>query len=270
MSTTEFVTAADGTRLLRRTWESPAPRASILLVHGLGEHSGRYEAVGDALAAAGYRVRAIDQRGFGRSGGPRAHVERFETYLDDLIPEIAALRDLGAPVVLYGHSLGGLIALAYTLSERPRPDLLILSDPALAADIPAPKRLAARALSRVAPKLMLPNGLTGDQLSRDPSVGEAYFADPLVATKSTVRLGAEGFRMMDETAERVAAGIPVPTLVLHGGSDPIVPPAATESLGGLPGVERVVFPGFRHEPHNEEGGAALLAAVTGWLDRHFG
>jgi alpha-beta hydrolase superfamily lysophospholipase len=270
MSTTEFTRAADGTSLLRRSWESESPRAAILITHGLGEHSGRYEHLGTRLSESGYAVRAIDHRGFGRSGGHRAFVERFDVYLDDLEPEVADLRSGGLPVVLYGHSLGGLIALAYTLGDRTRPDLLVLSAPAVAADIPASKRLAARVLGRVLPRLMIPNGLTGDQLSRDPAVGEAYFADPLVITKSTTRLGAEGFRVMDETAERVAAGIPVPTLVVHGGADPIVPPAASEPLGHLPGVERVVFPDFRHESHHEDGGEALVAAVTGWLDRQLG
>jgi alpha-beta hydrolase superfamily lysophospholipase len=215
-------------------------------------------------------VRALDHRGFGRSGGRRAFVARFDDFLDDLSAEIADLRSSRLPVVLYGHSLGGLIALAATLSDRPRPDLLVLSAPAVAAEIPTATRLAARVLGRVLPRLMLPNGLTGDQLSRDPAVGEAYFADPLVITKSTTRLGSESFRAMDETARRVASGIPVPTLVVHGGSDPIVPPASSEPLGALPGVERVVFPEFRHESHNEDGGTDLLATVTGWLDRQLG
>jgi alpha-beta hydrolase superfamily lysophospholipase len=270
MSTTAFVTAADGTRLLRRTWEVQTPRASILLSHGLGEHSGRYEDLGRSLAESGFAIRAIDHRGFGRSGGPRAYVNRFDDYLDDLAGEVTDLRSDGLPVVLFGQSLGGLIALAYTLSDRPRPDLLILSAPLLAADVPASKRVAARSLTRLAPRLMLPNGLTGDQLSCDPAVAEAYLADPLVLTKSTVRLGAEVFRAIEETNTRVKAGIPVPTLVVHGGADPIVPPASSEPLAALPGVERVVFPDFRHESHNEEGGAAVVAEVTAWLDRHLG
>jgi alpha-beta hydrolase superfamily lysophospholipase len=170
--------------------------------------------------------------------------------------------------VLIGHSLGGLIALAATLSDRPRADLLVLSAPAIEATISGPRKLLARVLGRVVGRLAIPNDITGEQLSADPAVGEAYFADPLVFTKTTTRLGSEFLAAMAPTRERAAAGIPVPTLVVHGESDSLVPAASSEMLGRLDGVDRIVFEGFRHESHNEGGGAVMLGVVGEWIDRH--
>ncbi len=267
MSVTEFFDAPDGTTLLRRKWPATGTgRAAVLLVHGLGEHSGRYGHVGEHLAAHGLTVQALDLRGFGGSQGTRAYVEHFDDYLDDLAGEVRSLREPGVPVVLFGHSLGGLIALSYVGSDRPRPDLLVLSAPALEANLSGIKKLAARVLGRVAPKLALPNDITGAQLSRDPSVGEAYFADPLVVTATTTRLGAESLGAMAAARDRLVDGIGIPTLVLHGGADTLVPTASSEALGRLEGVERIVFDGFRHECHNEEGGTVMLRVLTEWLD----
>src|SRR5688500_3923517 len=133
------VAARDGTPLVVRHWavQSGEPWASMVLVHGLAEHSGRYEHVGGQLADAGIEGFALDLRGFGASGGPRASVERWSQLHDDLEERVVAARS-GAPerpLVLYGHSLGGLISLGYVLDGRSRPDLLVLSAPAIAARI---------------------------------------------------------------------------------------------------------------------------------------
>lgn len=268
MSITDYLRAADGTRLLLRSWPEPAERrASMLLIHGLGEHSGRYEHVGAHFAAAGLAVSALDLRGFGGSGGRRAFVTSFVNYLEDLELPVEEMLGNPAPTILYGHSLGGLVALAYALWGRRSPDLLVLSAPTLEAAVPAWKRLAARLLGRLAPAAALPNDIRGDQLSADPAVGEAYFADPLVVTRTTARLGAEWLRAMAKARDALAQ-LTVPTLVIHGSDDTLVPPMASEPLAAVPGVRRVVLPGLRHECHNEEGGTVALTEVGAWINRH--
>lgn len=262
-STTGEIRYADGTTKLTRHWAAQAPWASMLIVHGLGEHSGRYEQTGTDFAAAGIAVRSFDQRGHGATEHP-AYVDHFDQFLGDVEEQLAALRADGLPVVLLGHSLGGLIAFSYAVGERPPPDLLVLSAPALAANVPGIKRLAAKVLSRVLPRLALPNDISGDQLSRDPAVGEAYFADPLVYTKTTARLGGEMLAAM-ERANDALARLDVPTFVIHGTADTVVPPTASAPLADLPTVQRRLFPGFRHESFNEVDRADAVAAVVAWL-----
>jgi alpha-beta hydrolase superfamily lysophospholipase len=267
-STTELLRRTDGAPdLLVRRWVSAGePWADVLIVHGLAEHSGRYERTGATLAAAGLAVEALDLRGAGGSGGRRAHVERWSDYLDDVESRIRAVRASagGRPVVLLGHSLGGLIALDYATSSRQPPELLILSAPAVASTIPGWTKALAGVLSRISPTLRLANALSGDQLSRDPAVGEAYFADPLVETHSTVRLGAEGFGAQTRVSTS-GHTLAIPALVTHGGADPIVPTASSAWLEDLPGVVRIVYPDLRHETLNEPEGPAVVADMIAWL-----
>ncbi len=263
-STLGAVPARDGVVLRTRTWTpSGIPRARLLLVHGIAEHSGRYERTASLLAAGGLDVRAFDLRGFGGSGGPRAYVRRWDDYLDDVEDMLRALGD-GLPVVLMGHSLGGLIALTYAMSRRPAPDLLVLSSPALDTTVPALVRAIAPWLSRATPMLKLGNGLRGEQLSTDPAVGEAYFADPLVVPRTTARLGAEMFAAMSRATTDLGS-LRVPTLVTHGSADTIVPPASTASLAALPGVERRVYSGMCHETLNEPDGNLVVADILAWV-----
>lgn len=264
MSTTTTFQSTDGTELVLRSWApTGGPRAAVVVLHGLAEHSGRYEHVGAHLAAAGMAVSAVDFRGFGRSGGARAFVRSFDEYLDDTGEAVRRAGEFGVPVVLLGHSMGGLVALRYA-QEREGADLLVLSAPSLDAVVPPLKRAAARMLRRVIPRLSLPNGITGDQLSTDPSVGEAYFADPLVYTKTTASLGGA---FLEAMAQASSAGVPVPALVVHGGEDTLVPTRISAPLAAEPNVERVVLPGLRHEVLNEEGGTKALGVVTDWIGR---
>lgn len=250
----------------RREWPTPGDATgNILLVHGLGEHSGRYEHVGEWFAARGYSVSAFDLPGFGLSGGHRAHVETFQTYLDAVAEEIDLL-PTDAPRILYGHSLGGLIGLSAALSLTDKPDRLVLSAPAVDATVPAWQRASAPYLAKIFPKLALANPISGDQLSTDPAVGEAYFADPLVYTKATTALGAALFAQM-EWVQSYLAELAVPTYVLHGTDDTLVPPAVSAPLGGIPGVTRKLWPGLRHECHNEPSWEEVLTAVLEWLTR---
>lgn len=266
-STVSRATAADGTDLLVRHWPATGQAwASVLLVHGLGEHSGRYEHVGDQMAAAGLDVYAYDHRGAGGSGGWRGHVDRWSQQHDDLEERLREVRAsaAGRPVVLYGHSLGGLIVLGYLLTDRPEPDLAIVSAPGLDANLPSWKRALAPILGRIAPTLAIPNGIDGSTLSRDPSVAAKVGADPLAARSSTARFGAEA--LAEQTrVRRDHAGLTVPTLVLHGLDDGLVPAQASEILAPLPNVTRRTYPGLRHELHNEPEGPEIIDEMIGWI-----
>lgn len=264
----DHVSARDGTSLLVRHWPVPAgePWASLLLVHGLAEHSGRYEHVGTQLAAAGIDTHAFDLRGFGASGGPRASVDRWSQLHDDLEERLVAVRSIAParPLVLFGHSLGALIALGYVLDGRARPDLLVLSAPAISADIPLWQRLLVSSLWRVAPGLQLSNRLDIETLSSDAEVRANYLADPLNQHKSTVRFAHAAFGEQ----RRVAASLDrlsMPTLVVHGGLDRLVPTVTSEALEGRPGVTRRVYPGLRHELHNEPAGPRVVDEEIGWI-----
>jgi alpha-beta hydrolase superfamily lysophospholipase len=268
-SSTTLIEARDATPILVRRW-SPAgtPWATVVLVHGIAEHSGRYERVGDWLSAAGLDVHAFDLRGFGGSGGRRAFVERWSLIHEDVADRLAAARGGagGRPVVLWGHSLGGLIALGYCVADasRPLPDALVLSAPAIDANVAAWKRIVAPVLSAVVPTLEIPNGFAPGLLSRDPAVDEAYLADPLNWHRTTTRFGALSFR--EAARVRAALGrLAVPTFVYNGDADRLVPPASSEPLEALPNVTRRTWPGLRHETHNEPEGEAVIGAAVAWL-----
>jgi alpha-beta hydrolase superfamily lysophospholipase len=166
---------------------------------------------------------------------------------------------------VYAHSLGGLIAAGYLLSDRAKPDLAVLTAPALDSTLPGWKKRLAPVLGRIAPTLAIRNGLDGSTLSRDPSVAAKTVDDPLCVKVSTTRLGAEA--MAEQARVRVGAsrGFGIPTLVLHGEDDGLVPARASEVLAGAPGVERRTYPGLRHELHNEPEGPEIVAQVIAWL-----
>lgn len=262
---TEFASDRSGEAQLRRRWRVAEPRAAVLIVHGVAEHSGRYEHVGAMLAGRGFDVLGFDLRGHGQSGGRRGHVESFDRFLDDVEDLLAERRTLGVPVVLLGHSMGGLISATYAVSGRPQPDLLVLSAPALAADVPGWQRTLAPLLSKVLPTLSLPNDFDGALLSRDAEVGDAYRDDPLRVRSATTRLGAEIFGAMDRTTAGIGA-LAVPTYVLHGGDDRLVPPSASAPLGELDPVTRKVYEGLRHECFNEPEQDEVLTDLAAWLD----
>ncbi|MEO7294970.1 MAG: lysophospholipase [Candidatus Limnocylindria bacterium] len=271
-STERFELTVDGIALRTMRWPSIQPAwATVLLIHGVGEHAGRYDHVARQMAAAGIEVHAYDHRGFGASGGPRAYVERWSILQDDLNARLADVRAAtpNLPLVLYGHSMGGLITLGYVLAEPPRPlpDLLVLTSPGLDSTIAGWKQALAPVLSQIAPRLRIPNGFHAGDLSRDPHVDERVAADPLCIRCSTTRLGAEAF----EEQARVHAllttrdSLPVATYVIHGADDPIVPVAASSILGGMSNVTRRVYPGLRHETHNEPEGAAVVDDTIAWM-----
>lgn len=255
-----------GVELVRDWAPEATPRATVILLHGLAEHSGRYEGVGSYLAGAGYHVRSFDLRGAGASGGRRWDIADWGLYLDQIERHLRWAREERRPVIVYGHSLGATLALDYVLSERTAPDLLVASAPALEAGA-AWQRAVAPVLARLAPTVSIPNRVEGHVLSRDPAVGEAYFADPLVHTSSTPRFGLHFFRAMDRVREGLDR-LGLPTLVIHGGDDRLVAPESTAAMVEHEVVDRILYPGLRHELHNEPEGPKVLADIVEWIDRH--
>lgn len=266
-STVTNATAADGTRLLVRHWAPTAdPWLSMLLVHGLGEHSGRYQRTGGLFAAAGVDVSAFDLRGHGGSAGRRGDVEHWTDFLDDIELMLRGVRSgaAGRPVVLLGHSMGGLLCTDYVVSGRASPDLLVLSAPALDDGLPRWQHAVGPVIARVMPRLALKNAWGPEALSRDPEVGRLAHIDPGCPQSATVRLGAFGFAAQARARSGVDR-VRLPTLVIHGGDDRLVPTRATEPFQELPGVTRRVYAGLRHETLNEPEGPEVVADVLDWL-----
>ncbi len=264
--TTTTLQAADGTELHVRSWAHPEPHATLLLVHGGFEHIGRFEHVAAFFVERGYEVHGYDHRGHGRSGGPRVDLASFDQYAQDLERVVRAVQRTDRPLVVYAHSMGGLVATLYAASSRPQPDLYVLSAPSLDVIAPGWQRALAKRAPGVLGSLRMKAALDIDGLSRDPDVIQAYEDDPLVDLKATVRWGSLYLQAMDE-ANDVLAKIAVPMLVIHGTDDGVAPPSASAPLAAVPGVERKLFPGLRHEMHNEPEQGEVLAFVASWVEQ---
>lgn len=260
----EIVTTRGGVTELRRRWEAEDPWASLLIVHGLAEHSGRYRGVGARLAAAGIDTHAFDLMGFGGSGGTRADITDWHSYLFQLSDNLARLVDRGLPGVVLGHSAGGLLTLDYAMSRHRQPDLVVLNAPAVDAVVPAWKRRASPILAGLVPTLTLANPINPDHTFNDPATVAGYLADPLLEPRTTVRLGAHLLSAMD----RVAASLDrftAPCLLTHGEDDTLVPPATSDALARLPNVERRLYPGVRHASLQETVGGVILDDIVAWI-----
>jgi acylglycerol lipase len=268
----EFWTAADGARLaLRRARPAGPSRGAVILLHGFGDHSGRYAEAAEWLAMRGLAVYALDQRGHGRSPGRRGHMSRFAQFLSD----VAALRKLvggeePGPQVILGHSFGSCVALRYLETAPEGVAGAVLVSPFLAVAMPVPwfKRLLARALGEILPALPVATGLDVAHLSTDPVVGQAARSDPLYHRVMTPRAYRE---VLAAQAAVLAEGdrIAVPLLFLLAGDDRIVSRAASEAFArGLRGDVTVrVYDGFYHEVLNERDRAKAYRDLEPWLER---
>lgn len=262
----------DGLELRTLRWPAKDNvRSHLLLIHGIAEHAARHAHVATRFAEAGIETHAFDLRGFGASSGRRAYLDRWSQYHDDVEDQLTAIRNVSErlPVVLYGHSMGGLIALGYVLADvpRPQPDLLVLSAPAIAGRVAQWKRGLADVLGRIAPHMEIANDLPPGGLSHDPQVEVAYRSDPLNVHRTTTRLGLELFReqaRVEAGLEQIRA-LPMATYVLHGSDDPIVPVSSSASLEGRENVTRRVYPGLRHEMHNEPEASAVIDDTIAWI-----
>jgi acylglycerol lipase len=262
----------DGLELRTLRWPADGEaRAHLLLLHGIAEHAGRHAHVATRFAQAGIETHAFDLRGFGASSGRRAYLDRWSGYHDDVEDQLAAIRAVSErlPVVVYGHSMGGLIALGYVLADaaRSEPDLLVLSAPAIGANVALWKRSLADVLGRIASRMEIANDLPPGGLSHDPKVELDYRSDPLNYHSTTARLGMELFHEQARVAARLTkiAALPRPTYVLHGSEDEVVPVSSSASLEGRDNVTRRVYPALRHEMHNEPEAAAVIGDTTRWI-----
>ena len=274
----ETVTTPDGLALHLRHWPlvDASARARVLVVHGLGEHSGRYDALAQALNAAGFAVSGYDQRGHGRSPGPRGGIPAADSLCADLAAAIDTVQRLdGAAPVLLGHSMGGLVAarfVAESLVARPaawaRPvPRLVLSSPALDAGLSGAQKLLLAVLGRAAPGLAVGNGLQPGWISRDPAVVRAYEQDPLVHDRVSARL----VRFIADSGELVRGLAPfwhTPTLLLWAGADRCVAPAGSAAFAAAApaGVlQHQVFAPLFHEIFNEPEREAVIARLVQFL-----
>lgn len=263
--------APDGTVLFRRAWLSPDVRRALILLHGMADHSGRYDHVGSWFATHHCAVHALDLRGHGRSEGPRCHVDRFDDYLDDLQGFVACVREEhpGVPIVVVGHSMGGLIAISLFCERRVPVDLLVVTAAALEVGrVPsAMESLAVRLLRRFRPQTTLALRLDAHALSRDPEVVRAYLEDPLVPRRVSVSLALE-FLAAAARMSRRGATLQVPTLLLHGDMDTLCLPRGARSLYNqmrTPGAKLLVYPKLRHELLNEPEQEQVFEDVNSWI-----
>ncbi|MBA2243845.1 MAG: alpha/beta hydrolase [Gemmatimonadetes bacterium] len=268
-----YFAGSGGVRLYYQAWEAAQPRAALLLLHGQGEHSGRYSALAGDLLPRGISVYAMDHRGHGRSEGRRGHARRFGEILED----VDRFRDLVAaqlsaqpPLFLLGHSFGGLVALRY-LQEHPEAPLrgAILSSPllGLAFTPPAWKTALGRVLTRLLPTLRLSNEVNAAHISRDSQVVERYREDPLVHSWLTPRMYTEILAAMRQALEQ-GDRLRLPLLFLVAGDDRIVAAQTTAAFAReLEGeVELRVFEGFYHECLNEPEQHRVVCEIIGWIE----
>jgi acylglycerol lipase len=267
-----------GERGLEIYWQAwlpeGTPRAVVVLAHGASEHSGRYAWTGDQLAGRGYALYAIDHRGHGRSEGRRAVIDRMSHAVEDLhtLVENAASAHSGRPVVLLGHSMGGAVALSYTIEHEDALDGLVLSAPLAALEAASPvARAAGRVLSVVAPSLGVV-AIDSTAVSRDPQVVADYDADPLnYHGKLPARTVAELTAAIDGYPDAVQR-FELPMFVMHGTADRLTPIAGSEMVverAGSKDKELKRYDDLYHELLNEPERREVLDDIAGWLDARF-
>lgn len=273
----DHLRSADGLRLVLHRWPCADARGTVLIVHGLGEHAGRYAHVAAALNAAGWSALGYDHRGHGHSEGARGVIAAADSLLADLAAVIDAVRAESPrrPLVLLGDSMGGAVAarlVAEALQPAPaawsRPvDALVLVAPALEATMTRWQRVQLTWMRRLAPDMAVASGLDATALSRDPAVVRAYLADPRVHDRISARL-AQFIVDAGAFVRAHAARWRVPTLLLWGGADRIVAPSGSAAFAAAAPagvVSAWCDPTMFHEPFNDVGREQVLQRLTGWL-----
>ncbi len=263
--------AADGQSMHGCIWPTEGEaKGTVCLVHGLGEHIGRYEHVAKALNEAGWDVAGFDQRGHGRSGGRRGVIPSYASLLDDtrLFLVRQRHRQQGKSVALYGHSMGGNLVLNFLL-QKPGTDLpqkAIVTSPALQLPVSNSQIILSKWASKILPHVTMKNGIPASKLSRDRAVVEAYQQDPLVHDRISLLLAHCLFHY-GEHAMNCGDAISVPTLLLHGRADAVCLIGGSETLATA--ASQIDFrtweEGF-HELHNEPNREEILQTIVQWLN----
>jgi alpha-beta hydrolase superfamily lysophospholipase len=276
MDTTEWKWKTnDGLEMYSKAWlPSRKARGVVCLVHGVGEHIGRYQADGEALAEGGYILAGFDQRGFGKSGGRRGHTPSLEAYFDDIdlfLAEIAK-RYPDQPRFLYGHSMGGVLVLAYTPLRQPAVDGVIATASGLKTVLEEQKLkvFLAKLLGKVLPTITLKSGVDAQMLSRDPRVADEYTNDPLVHPLVTAAWGKSMLGAVDLVFEN-ASRFPLPLLLMHGTKDEIAYPRSSQMFADLAPKDKVtlkMWDGFKHELHTDPEKAEVFKTMIAWLEKH--
>ena len=269
--------ASDGDNIAIQDWpllHGSVLRGVVVLVHGLGEHAGRYGAVAQQLNEWGFAVRGYDQYGHGESGGVRGGLPTDRRLLVDLADIVATTRtrmDKGCPLILLGHSLGGLVAARFVSLKSRSVQGLVLSSPALDAGFGRWQKLMIALLAKVTPGFRMANGLDVAALSHDRGVIHAYQNDPLVHDRISARLA----RFIDRGAAATLAAAPawkVPTLLLYAGDDRLVNPAGSRVFAEAVSPKVITaqcFDALFHEIFNEPDSAPVFGALKAWLDARF-
>ena len=268
----------EGVSLIGKCWPpkgdpGSSARAVVALVHGISEYSGRYSAVVDHLTESGFAVCAFDLRGHGRSEGRRGHIDTWSQYRGDVMAFLESVKGRypDIPVFIYGHSLGALIVTEYVLSHPAGLEGMIVSGIPLRPTGVAkpPLVLLARALSRIWPTFSVSLGVDGSRLSRDPDRVRAYDEDPLIHHTATARWGTETLNAIDRVKSRMAE-IRLPILILHGEADKVNSVEGSRELFenvSSSDKEIHVYPGGKHEPHNDTIRGEVVSDVEKWLSR---
>lgn len=241
------------------------------MVHGHGEHGGRYAGLAKGMAPYGVATYAMDVRGHGHSDGARGHAMDWNDLIGDAASFLAMVRgEAGdSEVVPLGHSVGGSILLSAVVRGIVAPRRFVVSSPALRvkAAVPGWKVTLGKVASRAVPKLALSTELNPSHISRDPEVVRAYQDDPLVHNKMSARFYTEWQSANREILDR-AAEIMVPFLATHGSADEIIDPAATQELydrATVPGRKLIIYPDAYHEPYNDVGRETVFTDLAAWL-----
>ena len=260
-----------GTEIFFQNWCVDKPRGVLVIVHGIGEHSGRYDNIINELKRKKISIYALDHRGHGRSGGKRGHADSFMDYVYDLKLFIDLIKEENneIPLVILGHSLGGVIATKYALAYSEDLNSLVLSSPAFihSVEIPGWKKSLSRILSQYAPSLTQPTKLDARYLSHDADVVEAYENDRLVHDKASVRFYTEFTKACEECLNR-ASELRIPLLVYHGKEDKIVDYHGSEKFfNNASSRDKSIhlFDGYYHETMNELGKKKVLQIAARWI-----
>jgi alpha-beta hydrolase superfamily lysophospholipase len=276
-SSLSIFTACDGNNVIVHDWPlSPGTklRGVIIVVHGLGEHAGRYDHVAQQLNAWGFAVRGYDQCGHGESGGARGSLPSDTRLLDDLADMVDSTRSRmpkGLPLIILGHSMGGLVVGRFVSLGLRKVDGLVMSSPALDAGMNAFQKFLVSILPKIAPDLRVGNGVKPQYISHDPAVVAAYKADPLVHDRISARL-AHFIADAGPQTLALASHWTVPTLLLYAGDDRLLNPQGSRDFAAAAPKDVVTaqcFDTLYHEIFNEQDAAPVFAALKQWLDQRF-